>query len=123
MRDIILPVYDPVIMPANPTALLVLEPITKYNRKILMKNRRECRFKNSSKKYRHRKIDTRDYDSFAEAYSERDNLTVNFIEERRVAFEKQSTDLAAEIINTVSGGIDYAASVHDFAYRHPILKR
>ena len=123
MRDIILPVYDPVIMPANPTALLVLEPITKYNRKILMKNRRECRFKNSSKKYRYRKIDTRDYDSFAEAYSERDNLTVNFIEERRVAFEKQSTDLAAEIINTVSGGIDYAASVHDFAYRHPILKR
>lgn len=123
MHDIILPFCDPVIMPANPTALLVLEPITKYNRKTLMKNRRECRFKNHSKKYRHRKIDTGDYDSFAEAYSERDNLTVNFIEERRVAFEKQSTDLATELIKTVSGGIDYAASIHGFASRHPILKR
>ena len=123
MHDIILPFYDPVLMPTNPTALLVVEPITKYNRKILMKNRRECRFKNHSKKYRYRKIDTRDYYSFAEAYSERYNLAVNFIEERRVAFEKQSTDLATELIKTVSGGINYVDSIHDFDYRHPILKR
>ena len=123
MHDIILPVYDPIIMSANPTALSILEPITKYNRKIPMKNRRECRFKNHSKKYRHRKIDTGDYDSFAEDYSERYNLTVNFIEERRVAFEKQSTDLATELIKTVSGEIDYASSIHDFVHRHPILKR
>lgn len=99
------------------------KPVAQYTRNILMGNRYECRFKNSSKKYRYRKIDTRDYDSFAEAYSERDNLAVNFIEERRVAFEKQSTDLATELIKTVSGGINYAPSIHDFAYRHPILKR
>ena len=111
MRDIILP------------ALLVLKPVAQYTRKILMENRLACRFKNSSKKYRHRKIDTGDYDSFAEDYSARDNLTVNFIEERRVAFEEQSTDLAAELIKTVSGGVDYANSIHDFTYRHPILKR
>ena len=123
MRDIILPVYGPMIMPANPTALLILAPIVKYNRKILMEHRRECRFKNHSKKYRYRKLDTGDYDSFAENYSERDNLTVNFIEERRVAFEKQSTDLATELIKTVSGGIDYTSSIHDFAHRHPSLKR
>ena len=112
--DIKIPFIDHVFMPANPIARLTMRSDGKKpNNKTRMMNRRNCRFKNHSTKYRHRITTSEDYEAFSESYTSRNKFIKEKVESLQNVHGQHASDLATILIKNVASGIDYKSSSPD----------
>ena len=112
--DIQVPFINHVFIPANPTARLNMRSDDKKpNNKTRMINRRNCRFKNHSVKYRHRITTSKDYEAFSESYTSRNKFTKEKVESLQNVHGQHTSDLATILIKNVASGIDYKSSSPD----------
>ena len=96
--------YDPVMMPAHPTAMIIHNVIRKSE--TLRRDRYDCRRKPHSTKYRYRPKCVNRMSAFTTAMDNNNSRRTAMMLERQCEFKEQLSELVTEIFRNTSSVIN-----------------